>query len=116
MWAIVSKYAVINTCALVILNLSYVGVACAAQTSSTVVNLDYTMAVSLNNTDVELSRFSISSQTRLRLTPYWRAHFYARAEVADDEVGLGTISGYSSLSQPLIDHDSTRVEIDRAFI
>jgi len=116
MWSIISKYNVINTCALLILYLSYVNAACAVQTSSTVVNLDYRMAVNLNNTDMELSRFSISSQTRLRLNRYWSAQFEARAEVANDDAGLGTTSGYSSLSRPLIDNDKARIEIDRAFI
>ena len=88
----------------------------AVYTASTVVNLDYRMSMDLNSSDVKLSRFSIRSQTRLRLNRYWSAQFEARTEVATDDVGLGATSGYSSLSRPLIDNDSARVEIDRAFI
>lgn len=116
MCAIISKDPVINILTLLTLYLSHMNLAYAVQTTSTVVNLDYRMAMSLNNSDVKLSRFSISSQTRMRINRYWSAQFEARAEVANDDVGLGAITGYSSLNRPLIDNDSARLEIDRAFI
>lgn len=107
---------IISTCLLLILCIFLMNPAYAAQSASTVVSLDYQMAANLNNTDIELSRLSVSSQTRLRLNRDWSAQFEARAEAANDDVGLGTTNGYSAISRPIVDNSTVRVEIDRAFI
>lgn len=88
----------------------------AASNVSTIWSVDYRFSSNLNNSDVDFSRFSITSQTHFRLGANWSANIEARAEVADDEVGLGSLNGYASISRPLVDNDNTRIEIDRAFI
>jgi hypothetical protein len=87
-----------------------------AASASTVVKIDYRLAANLDDGDTELSRFSLSTQTRIQLNKYWTAQLDARAEVADDEIGLGANNAYSSASRPLINNSSTRVELDRVFV
>jgi hypothetical protein len=87
-----------------------------ATTTSTVFTIDYRLGTNLDDGDIELSRFSVSTQTRFQLNRDWTAQLDARAEFAEDDVGLGSINAYSSANRPLIDNNSTRVEFERAFI
>tara|TARA_R110002153_G_scaffold3042_3_gene14382 strand:+ start:10027 stop:11379 length:1353 start_codon:yes stop_codon:yes gene_type:complete len=98
------------------LYLSLSSLAYGASNVSTIWSIDYRFSTNLHNSDLEFSRFSIASETRFSLSRNWSAQLEARAEFADDDVGLGTINGYSSLSRPLVDKKHTRLELDRAFI
>lgn len=101
---------------MILLNLSLINLAYASSNMSTIWSVDYRFSVNLNNSDAEFSRFSMTSQTHFSLSPNWSAKIEARAEVADDDVGLGSLNGYSSLNRPLVDTDNTRLEVDKAFI
>ncbi|WP_252731924.1 DUF1302 family protein [Paraglaciecola arctica] len=98
------------------LYLSFANSVYAASNVSTIWSIDYRFSTNLRDSDVEFSRFSITSETRFNLSRNWRIQLDARAEFSDDDVGLGTINGYSPLSRPLIDNKQTRLELDRAFI
>ncbi|MEP1448233.1 MAG: DUF1302 family protein [Paraglaciecola sp.] len=101
---------------MLILYLGLTNLVYAATNTSTIWSIDYRFSTNLHNGDLEFSRFSLASQTRFSLSRNWSAQLEARAEFANDDVGLGTINGYSSLSRPLVDKKHTRLEIDRAFI
>jgi hypothetical protein len=73
---------------------------------------------------VKLStNFQGDYQRSLLLKPGWktrlgdaRLDLELRLEVADDDVGLGAVSGFSPLSEPLIATDDVRIEIEEATI
>jgi len=87
-----------------------------AETPSTIIKVDYHFGFNLRDAALQYSRVSISTDTRYRISRNWLMHLELRAETADDDVGLGTVNTYSSLSRPLVDNEHSRFEIDRAFV
>lgn len=102
--------------AVMLLYLSAVNAAYASLTPSTILTIDYRLGANLDDGDVELSRFSLTLQSRFRISRNWSAQLDARAEFADDDVGLGGLDGYSSVNRPILANNDSRVELDRAYI
>lgn len=59
-------------------------------------------------------RLTAKPSLRARLSRSLTLNLAGRLELADDDTGLGDLSGYSDASRPLIDEDDTRLEIDTA--
>ncbi|MEP4890904.1 MAG: DUF1302 family protein [Aliiglaciecola sp.] len=87
-----------------------------AQNAATVIQVDYRLGFNLHDAQRQLSRLSITTDTDYRINRNWSLQLDLRAEVADDEVGLGTVNTYSSVNKPIIDNQQSRFEIDRAYV
>lgn len=77
------------------------------------IRLEHWTAVQFDDGELTLARTTLAPSARFRLSPAWRLDAEARLEFADDDVGLGSLDGYSSIAQPLIRTDEARLEIDR---
>lgn len=78
--------------------------------------ISYIVAANSRTVDLDLSRFTFTQKTRITLNQAWRLNLEGRAQWADDQTGLGSISAFAQLSRPLIKTDHSRVEIDRAYV
>ncbi|WP_342805705.1 DUF1302 family protein [Alteromonas sp. M12] len=87
-----------------------------AQSVSSIIKVEYRLGLNLNDAELQHARLSISADTRYRINRNWSIYLDLRGEAADDDVGLGTVNTYSSLSKPLLDGKHTRFEVDRAFV
>lgn len=81
---------------------------------SVTTDLRYDIAMETHSQDMSLSRLTLQPQAKWRLGNGWRGELSLRMEWADDDTGLGTISNYSSASQPWIKARRARVELDKA--
>jgi hypothetical protein len=80
------------------------------------ISVDYRSAVNLKDTELDLSRLTLSSSHEIKLSRQWRAQIDVQAQTADDNVGLGGTANYASANRPLVDNSKTRLDLSRAFI
>lgn len=65
---------------------------------------------------LELARLTLRPTAVWNLGDVAQAVLGLRVEVADDDVGLGTLETYSTLGRPLLRSDRARLEIDQAVV
>ena len=78
--------------------------------------MHYTTAFETRDDDHSLSRFTLIPKAQWRFGSSWRAETSLRLEYADDDTGLGGVSGYSDASKPWLADRRARVELDRAHL
>ncbi|ABG39486.1 hypothetical protein Patl_0960 [Paraglaciecola sp. T6c] len=83
---------------------------------SSQVSLEYRGAINLRDSELDLSRVSLWSKHKLRLSPQWSAQIDTLSQVAFEETGLGSTDNYTSFNRPIVDNSETRVELTRAFL
>ena len=76
----------------------------------------YTTAIETQGGSQSLSRVAIKPGATWRFSKAWQAETSLRLELADDETGLGGVDNYSALSQPWVDSENARIELDRAHL
>jgi len=77
---------------------------------------DLWMGARTDDGERSLSRLTLSSDWDLRWKEDWQIDLGLRLEFADDDTGLGSTRTYASISDPLIDTENARLEIDQASI
>ena len=108
MFRFVAKLVVIFSCALS----AYAEV----KVQSSRISIDYRSALNLQNADLDLSRLSLSSTHKLKLSRRWSVQFDIEAQMANDNVGLGGTDNFAFANRPLIDNSNVRVELTSAFV
>ena len=73
-------------------------------------------AIRLDDGSASLARIAVEPRLLIRSEKNWRADISGRLIVAADETGLGTISTFAGLSQPIELGQGGRLELDRAFL
>jgi hypothetical protein len=83
---------------------------------SSQVSLEYRGAINIKDSELDLSRVSLSSKHKFRLSQHWSAQIDTLSQVAFEDTGLGSTDNYASFNRPIIDNSDTRVELTRAFL
>jgi len=84
--------------------------------SSRRLTLDHWTAVEFEEGALQLSRTTFTPSIGVGLGRGWSIDLAARAEVADDDVGLGTTDTFSPAARPLIRSPDARIEVDEAVL
>jgi hypothetical protein len=108
LYSFIAKSLVIYSCAL-----SAYG---DVTVQSSRISVDYRSALNLQDGELDLSRLTLSSINKIRLSRQWSGRIDIQAQTADDNVGLGGTDNYASANRPLVDNSKVRLELSRAFI
>ena len=104
----IAKVLVISSCAL--------SASGEVKVQSSRISVDYRSAVNLQDAELDLSRLTLSSTHKIKLSRQWSGQIDIQAQTADDNVGLGGTDNYASANRPLVDNSKVRLELSRAFI
>jgi hypothetical protein len=100
----------------VLIYLVALSAAAAVKVQSSRISVDYRSAVNLKDPQLDLSRLSLTSFHKLKLSRRWSGQIDLLGEVAQDNVGLGGTANYAWANRPLVDNANVRLELSRAFV
>lgn len=82
--------------------------------SKTLVN--YNIGYTLKDTRFSLSRLTIDWSGKLKLSSSWNAQIELSAELADDDVGLGSSRSFAHFNKLVIDENHVRLDISQLLL